>query len=104
MLALRHKCLHPTNDQPYVRGLGGGRDNSREGLQVVIWPLLPFNNFLADACNCQDAFTHAFISEFQNAEDRKYYLEKDPAHLEFVASLEGVVENVRVVDFEPGVL
>ena len=52
----------------------------------------------------QGAFTHAFISEFQNAEDRKYYLEKDPAHLEFVASLESVVENVRVVDFEPGVL
>lgn len=42
------------------------------------------------------------MSEFQSAEDRKYYLEKDPAHLEFVASLEGVVQNVRVVDFEPG--
>jgi hypothetical protein len=30
-------------------------------------------------------------------------LEKDPAHLEFVASLDGIVQNVRVVDFEPGV-
>ena len=42
------------------------------------------------------------MSEFQNAEDRKYYLEKDPAHLAFVASLEGVIQNVQVVDFEPG--
>lgn len=30
-------------------------------------------------------------------------LEEDPAHLEFVASLEGLVENARVVDFVPGV-
>jgi len=44
------------------------------------------------------------VSEFANTDDRKYYLESDPAHLEFVASLEGVVQNVRVVDFEPGVL
>lgn len=42
------------------------------------------------------------MSEFQSEEDRKYYLDKDPAHLEFVSSLSGVVENVRVVDFEPG--
>lgn len=42
------------------------------------------------------------MSEFKNEEDRKYYLEKDPAHLEFVASLKDVVLNVRVVDFEPG--
>lgn len=50
----------------------------------------------------QGAFTHGFVSEFQNAEDRKYYLEQDPEHLAFVASLKNVVMNVRVVDFEPG--
>lgn len=42
------------------------------------------------------------MSEFQNEEDRKYYLEKDPAHLAFVKSLDGIIQNVRVVDFEPG--
>lgn len=42
------------------------------------------------------------MSEFQTEEDRKYYLEKDPAHLAFVKSLDGIIENVRVVDFEPG--
>ncbi|KAK0290933.1 hypothetical protein LTR35_001654 [Friedmanniomyces endolithicus] len=82
MLALPQKCLHPQSHQPYVKGYGGGRDTSPEGLQ--------------------GAFTHGFVSEFQSEEDRKYYLEKDPAHLEFVASLGGLVENVRVVDFEPG--
>lgn len=50
----------------------------------------------------QGGFSHGFISEFENEEDRKYYLEKDPSHLEFVASLKDVVQNVRVVDFEPG--
>jgi hypothetical protein len=44
------------------------------------------------------------VSEFRNEEDRQYYLEKDPAHLEFVASLEGMIKNVRVLDFEPNVL
>lgn len=49
------------------------------------------------------AFTHAFVSHFSNEEDRRYYLEEDPAHLEFVKSLEGLVQNVRVVDYSPGV-
>jgi hypothetical protein len=44
------------------------------------------------------------VSEFRNTEDRQYYLEKDPAHLDFVESLKGVIEAVRVLDFEPGVL
>jgi hypothetical protein len=35
--------------------------------------------------------------------DDSHSLEKDPAHLEFVASLEDIIQNVRVVDFEPGV-
>lgn len=51
----------------------------------------------------QNGITHAFVVEFANAEDRAYYLEKDPAHLEFVASLKGVVEKAQVVDFTNGV-
>lgn len=42
------------------------------------------------------------MSHFASEEDRKYYLEKDPAHLEFVASLEEIIQNVRVVDYSPG--
>ncbi|KXL41944.1 hypothetical protein M433DRAFT_150247 [Acidomyces richmondensis BFW] len=83
MLALAQTCLHPATKQPYVTSYGGGRDNSPEGLQV-------------------GAFTHAFISSFQNEDDRTYYLERDPAHLAFVQSLDGLMENVRVIDFVPG--
>jgi hypothetical protein len=43
------------------------------------------------------------VSHFANAEDRRYSLEEDPAHLAFVKSLEGIVQNVRVLDFQPGV-
>ncbi|WPH04959.1 Hypothetical protein R9X50_00785600 [Acrodontium crateriforme] len=82
MLALPQKCRHPSTGQLYLKSHSGGRDTSPEGLQ--------------------GAFTHGFISEFANEEDRKYYLEKDPDHLAFVKSLDGLVENVRVVDFEPG--
>ncbi|KAF2212368.1 hypothetical protein CERZMDRAFT_59260 [Cercospora zeae-maydis SCOH1-5] len=82
MLALKDSCLHPTTNQKYVKSYGGGRDTSPEGLQ--------------------GGFSHGFVSEFESEEDRKYYLEKDPAHLEFVASLKDVIQNVRVLDFEPG--
>lgn len=50
----------------------------------------------------QGGFTHGFVSEFESVEDRDYYLNRDPAHLEFVASLKNVVKGVRVLDFEPG--
>jgi len=50
----------------------------------------------------QGGFSHGFVCEFQTEEDRDYYLNKDPAHLEFVASLDGLVQNVRVVDYVPG--
>lgn len=40
--------------------------------------------------------------EFENDEDRTYYLEKDPAHLGFVSVVKDLVEAARVVDFKPG--
>ena len=51
----------------------------------------------------QGGFTHGFVFEFESEEDRKYYLEKDPAHLEFVASLKDILQNARIIDFQPGV-
>ena len=50
----------------------------------------------------QGAFTHGFVSHFANEEDRKYYLEQDPAHKAFVESLDGIIQNMRIVDYEPG--
>ncbi|CZS88117.1 uncharacterized protein RCO7_01083 [Rhynchosporium graminicola] len=83
MLALRQKCIHPTTKQPYMVENSGGRDNSPEGHQ--------------------GGFSHGFVAHFKNEEDRRYYLEEDPAHLEFVASLKDIIQNVRVVDYSPGV-
>ncbi len=51
----------------------------------------------------QAGISHVFVSEFESDGDRKYYLEKDPAHLAFVQSIAGVVAKVQVVDFSPGV-
>ena len=107
MLALKHNCLHPSSNQPYILDSSGGRDNSPEGHQVVptLFPLpiriiqLPWK-FLT--CGLQGAFTHGFVSHFANDEDRKYYLEQDPAHKAFVASLDGIIQNMRIVDYEPG--
>jgi hypothetical protein len=50
----------------------------------------------------QGGFTHGFVSHFANEEDRRYYLEEDPAHKAFVKSLDGIIEHIRVVDYEPG--
>lgn len=40
---------------------------------------------------------------FANEQDRNYYVEQDPAHQEFVKSLNGIVKAVRVLDYVPGV-
>jgi hypothetical protein len=79
MISLADKCMHPTRNEPYMKSHGGGRDNSPEGQQVariqqwwedfrrVEEPAnhLPFSFH-------QGAFSHGFICEFENAEDRKY--------------------------------
>ncbi|KAK1753036.1 putative stress responsive a b barrel domain protein [Echria macrotheca] len=83
MLSLKEKCLHPDTNRAYIKSVVGGADTSEEGLQ--------------------DGTTHVFVYEFETAEDRKVYLERDVVRREVVGRNEGVVERVRVVDFEPGV-
>lgn len=51
----------------------------------------------------QGGITHAFIEEFENEEDRKYYLDTDPAHVEFKKSIKSLVKKVQVFDFTVGV-
>ncbi|KAI5863725.1 dabb-domain-containing protein [Durotheca rogersii] len=82
MLALGDHCIHPTSQKPYVKVIGGGKDSSPEGHQ--------------------HGMTHVFISQLENDEDRKYYLETDPAHLEFIESTRDILDRVQVVDFTPG--
>ena len=40
--------------------------------------------------------------EFENGEDRDYYVKQDEAHLAFVKSLDGLVEGAQIVDYTPG--
>lgn len=53
----------------------------------------------------QQGLTHGFVVEFENEEDRDYYLNKDPAHLDFVkwVTTSGIAEGITVIDFVPGV-
>ncbi|KAF2141203.1 uncharacterized protein K452DRAFT_271875 [Aplosporella prunicola CBS 121167] len=82
LAALKDTCIHPTTNKPYVKSYGVGKNNSPEGHD--------------------GGLSHGLVAEFENEEDRKYYLEKDPSHLAFVASLDGLVQDARVFDFEPG--
>ena len=50
----------------------------------------------------QNPFTHGFVMEFESAEDRDYYVSKDPAHQDFIKAAGPKVANVKVLDFEPG--
>jgi hypothetical protein len=42
--------------------------------------------------------THASVVEFANQEDRDYYVQKDPAHQEFIKSLDVVIEKAQIID------
>jgi Stress responsive A/B Barrel Domain len=43
--------------------------------------------------------THVFVAEFESAEDRDYYVSKDPAHAALNKSIKHLVEKAQVVDF-----
>ncbi|EDO00433.1 predicted protein [Sclerotinia sclerotiorum 1980 UF-70] len=47
-------------------------------------------------------FSHGFVSHFASTSDRDYYLNEDPARLDFVKKAGDIVQNVRVVDYEMG--
>ncbi|KAK3374550.1 stress responsive A/B barrel domain-containing protein [Podospora didyma] len=82
-LALKDTCFLPNSARPYVKSMSGGKDNSPEGLQ--------------------NGMTHAFVMQFDTADERSYYLDQDPAHQEFKKNVTALVEKVTVVDFTNGV-
>ncbi|KAJ6441138.1 stress responsive a/B barrel domain-containing protein [Purpureocillium lavendulum] len=83
MLRLKDKCLHPTSSRPYIRSSVGGLDSSIE--------------------ERQNGITHAFVVEFDSAEDRDYYVRRDPAHKAFVESMLSKLDKAQIIDFSPGV-
>jgi hypothetical protein len=51
----------------------------------------------------KNGITHAFVVEFENAQDRDYYIQQDPAHQAFVQSVGNMLEKAQIVDFTEGV-
>ncbi|KAK4194684.1 stress responsive A/B barrel domain-containing protein [Triangularia verruculosa] len=83
ILSLKENCLSPNSQNAYIKSITGGRDNSPE--------------------NLQNGMTHAFVVQFENTDDRNYYVEQDPAHLAFKKEIEPLVEKVMVLDYINGV-
>ena len=115
MLNLKDKAVHPTTKKPYIKSVSGGRDHSIEGLQVcsrsiqasissLSWILLCISDlsFSANSASVQNGFTHVFVMEFENEQDRNFYVEQDEAHLAVVASLGALVDGSQVLDYTPG--
>lgn len=64
------------------------------------------NNLANNPGEKQKGYSHLFIMEFDNTEDRDYYVGEDPVHQEYVKKLttgDFPVEEVQVLDFAEGV-
>ncbi|EED18979.1 conserved hypothetical protein [Talaromyces stipitatus ATCC 10500] len=81
-LALKDLCVRSDSKKPYITNQMAGKDISVE--------------------NLSGGFTHIFIEEFDNIEDRNYYLKEDSAHAEFGKVVENLVKSAQVNDFIPG--
>ncbi|WPJ66163.1 hypothetical protein SMAC4_12903 [Sordaria macrospora] len=91
MMSLKDRCTHPKTHMPYLKTAIGGANVCPEG-RTNVCPEGRMNGRIS----------HVFVSEFDTPEDRKFYLEEDPAFREFVESIEGIVEGRQVVEFSPG--
>ena len=109
MLALKDQCMHPSTNKPYLKTSVGGKDNSPEGIQVGIPNHSPFQRrpvldfYLLNFWILKHGITHGFVVEFENIEDRDYYVTTDPVHQRFVKSIGEVVEKAQVIDFTPDI-
>jgi len=82
MMALKEACIHPESNKPYVLSVKGGFDGNPPKHQYGI--------------------THAFVFEFANRDEWKYYIDSEPAHWDIAKSIKDVLEKVQTVDFEDG--
>ncbi|KAH6874868.1 stress responsive A/B barrel domain-containing protein [Thelonectria olida] len=76
--SLKYKCLHPIRHSTYIISVKGGRHHEDQ------------------------AYTHAFITEFASIEDRDYFVNEDPAHKALKYNLEHIVSSSIEVDFTDG--
>lgn len=99
MLGLKGACIHPTSQKPYIKSLSGGRDNSKEGMQVSLSFQALGEATTIRSRSEQAGIQYGFVVEFDNLEDRDYYVEKDEAHEAFKNSARPIIEKVIVVDY-----
>jgi hypothetical protein len=50
----------------------------------------------------QHGATHAFVVEFENEQDRDYYVNEDPAQASFVLEVLQRLDKATILDFSPG--
>ncbi|KAL1736936.1 hypothetical protein EV714DRAFT_279438 [Schizophyllum commune] len=78
ILNLKPTCVKP-DGKTYIRSIKGGKQNSKEGADKGIkW---------------------VFIVEFENEEDRDYYVHTDPVHAALAKTLISQVADIAVLDF-----
>ncbi|EED17446.1 conserved hypothetical protein [Talaromyces stipitatus ATCC 10500] len=75
--SLKGLCVRSDSQKPYITKQMAGRNISLEKLT--------------------GGFTHIFIEEFKNEQDRNYYLKKDPAHRDFGKIVEPLVKSAQSV-------
>ncbi len=112
--ALRHKCLLPDTQTPYIKSIIGGAENSVEGLQactqslpqLVTNPYAPETNTavirvwetLWLTLGLQNGFSHMMITKFESVAHRDYYAKTDPAHLAIVQMITPYLKGLQVLD------
>ncbi|KAF2672189.1 hypothetical protein BT63DRAFT_476981 [Microthyrium microscopicum] len=83
-LSLKDTCIHPTTKTAYIKTITGGLNNSPE-------------------THGAHGFTHGYVVEFNNADDRNHYVDHDEAHDTFKKFVRQHVEKVQILDYENGI-
>ena len=115
-VALKDSC-RLLDGSRYIVSIDGGLNNSPEGQGkgFEVSPIVPvlssplckrrlavtrtFRHFLRP---CSYISKHAYVLTFRSVAERDYYLDRDPAHQIFKASIAEKVSDVLVFDFESG--
>ena len=101
-LALKDAC-HLPDGSKYILSVDGGLNNSPEGHTkgMEVRPA-PLTRIYAAHCAPLALLQHAYVLAFRSTAERDYYLDVDPAHQAFKASIAEKVSDVVVFDFESG--
>jgi hypothetical protein len=80
----------------------GGQKQQPRGACGTATPIIDF--WIELTIRTQSPFTHGFVVEFSSEQDRDYYVNKDPAHQDFIKFAGELLQSVKVLDYESGKL